>query len=317
MKAKLIKRFLPVASLVVFAAAAATLLSDISSVRPSQVFEFVATMPLGQLFGAAALTAASYLLLTGYDFLALLYAKRDLRFPDVVFASFTAFAFSNNVGFQIFSGGSLRYRIYSRLGLKASEIGEVVGFCTMTYVLGIVTVGGALALFDTDTVASLVSLPPGLIVTTGFAFLSIDAAYLAATAMRLGPMTICGYQLRMPSFGLAATQIGLASVDAALAATVLYALLPADLHLTYLSYLSIYLIASTVAVLSFVPGGIGVFEAAVTLLTLPLPKTAALGVFIVYRLVYFILPLAVATAGFALYEIRRSFHSMVADSKNL
>lgn len=305
MKTKLTERLLPIAILTIFAAAAASLLSDISSIRPDQVLDFVATMPATKILVTVAFTAASYLLLTGYDFLALVYARRDLRFLDVMFASFTAFAFSNNVGFQIFSGGSLRYRIYRQLGLKAPEIGEVVGFCTLTYVLGIVTVAGLLALFDAYEIASLIPLPGPLIATIGVALLSLDAAYLAVAAMRPGPIVIGRYRLRMPSLALSITQIGLASIDAVLAATVMYTLLPADFHLPYLAYLSIYLIASTISVLSLVPGGLGVFETAVILLTAPLPKTAALGVLIVYRLIYFAIPLAVAAIGLALYELRR------------
>jgi uncharacterized membrane protein YbhN (UPF0104 family) len=223
-----------------------------------------------------------------------------------MFASFTAFAFSNNVGFQIFSGGSLRYRIYSRLGLEATEIGEVVGFCTLTYVLGIVTVLGLLTLFDAGEIAPLVSLPSKLVVTIGAALLSVDAAYFVVAALRIGPIVIGRYQLRMPSLAVAAAQIGLASIDAVLAATVMYVLLPSDLHLSYLGYLSIYLIASTISVLSLVPGGLGVFETALILLTVPLSKTAALGVLIVYRLIYFVIPLAVAAIGFTLYEVRHS-----------
>lgn len=306
MKAKLTERLLAIAVLIIFAAAVATLLSGMSSVRPRQVAEFVAVMPLVQILAAVAFTVASYLLLTAYDFLALCYARRDLQFRDVVFASFTAFAFSNNVGFQIFSGGSLRYRIYSRLGLKAAEIGEVVGFCTLTYVLGVVTVGALLAVFDAGEVATLVPLPVPLIVTVGVALLFLDVAYLTVAAMRPGPIVIGRYQLRMPSFGLAIAQIGLASIDAVLAATVMYALLPADLHLPFFAYLSIYLIASTLAVLSLVPGGLGIFETAVTLLMVPLPKTAALGVLIVYRLIYFVIPLAVAAIWLTLHELRRS-----------
>ncbi len=65
---------------------------------------------------------------------------------------------------------------------------------------------------------------------------------LSATAARLSP---------------ALAQVALASL-AVLAGTVLYVLLPADLGLTYQSYLTVYVIGATVSVLSLVPGGLGV-----------------------------------------------------------
>ncbi len=90
-------------------------------------------------------TVLSYLLLTGYDFLAVRYVRRRLRFRDLLFASFTAFALSNNLGVQLLSGGSTRYRIYKSYGLGAIEIGAIVVFCTIAYALGVITVSRILS----------------------------------------------------------------------------------------------------------------------------------------------------------------------------
>ena len=90
-----------------------------------------------------------------------------------------------------------------------------------------------------------------------------------------------------------------------LAGTVMYVLLPADLDLTYQFYLGIYVIAATMSVLSLVPGGFGVFEAVITLMTAPPSKAAALAAFFAYRMIYFIVPLAIAIVWFALHESRR------------
>ena len=85
----------------------------------------------------------------------------------------------------------------------------------------------------------------------------------------------------------------------------MYVLLPADLDIAYQAYLGIYIIAATMSVLSLVPGGFGVFEAAVTLMTAPPSKAAALAAFFAYRMIYFIAPLAIAIVCFALHELRR------------
>ncbi len=44
--------------------------------------------------------------------LALSYANHRLRPREILFASFISFSFSNNLGFALMSGGSVRYWIY-------------------------------------------------------------------------------------------------------------------------------------------------------------------------------------------------------------
>jgi phosphatidylglycerol lysyltransferase len=305
MTSRLVDHVVLVAAVAIFCAAVVVLCFEFASVSPHDVLAFLAALSKGQVFAAIGLTAASYLLLTGYDFLALRYVRRRLRFREVLLASFTAFAFSNNIGFQFLSGGSMRYRIYSSFGLNVVEVGEIVAFCTFAYALGVITVGGLLALFEPAEIASLLNFPPPVISAVGFALLAPSAAYLAVAAIWHKPIAFRRYRLRPPSLLLAASQVALASIDAVLAGTVMYVLLPADLDLSYQSYLGIYLIAATMSVLSLVPGGLGVFEAAVTLMTMPPSKAAALSAFFAYRLIYFIFPLVIAIVFFALHEIRR------------
>ena len=305
MPARLADRLALAATAVIFCAALIVLVREFASVSPHDVLARLAIMPAHQVLAAVALTAASYLLLTGYDFLALRYVGRRLRLRDVLLASFAAFAFSNNLGFQLLSGGSMRYRVYSNLGLDAVEIGEIVAFCTVAYAFGVVTVGGLLALLNAGEVAALLHLPQPVIPTGGLALLGVTAAYLLAAALWRSPIALGGYRLRPPRLSLALAQVALASLDAVLAGTVLYVLLPADLSLTYQSYLTVYVIGATVSVLSLVPGGLGVFETAITVLTAPPSKAAALGAFFAYRMIYFVLPLVAAALLFALHEVRR------------
>jgi uncharacterized membrane protein YbhN (UPF0104 family) len=305
MKSTLVDRLVLAATVVIFCAAIVVLYHEFASVSPRDALASLAALPAHQILAAAGLTAASYLLLTGYDFLALRYVQRRLRYRDVLLASFTAFVFSNNIGFQLLSGGSTRYRIYSSFGLGAVDIGEIVVFCTFTYALGVITVGGLLALAEPAAIAALLDLPQPVISAAGLVLLGCSAAYLAAAAVWRRPIAIHRFRLRPPSLNLATAQVALASFDAVLAGAVMYVLLPADLDITYQAYLGIYVIAATMSVLSLVPGGFGVFEAAVTLMTAPPSKAAALAAFFAYRMIYFIVPLAIAIVCFALHESRR------------
>jgi uncharacterized membrane protein YbhN (UPF0104 family) len=292
------------ATIVIFCIALAVLYREFVGVSARDVMARLAALPASQLAVAAGLTAVNYLLLTGYDFLALLYVGRALRLRDVLYISFTSFAFSNSVGFQLLSGGSMRYRIYGRLGLKAVEIGEIVAFCTFTYALGVITVGGAVAAFNPASLASLLPLPQWLISVFGLVLLAVTAAYAAGAAIWRKPIVFGSFRLRPPSPALALAQIALASVDAALAGAVLYALLPAESGMAFWSFLGVYIVAATASVLSWVPSGIGVFETVVIVMTAPGSKAAELGALLAYRMIYFIAPLAIAMALFAAREFR-------------
>jgi phosphatidylglycerol lysyltransferase len=287
-----------------FCAAVFLLVQQFSSVSVSDVATHLATLPMRQVLAAAGLTGLSYLVLAGYDFFALRYARRRLPLRDILFASFTAYALSNNVGVQLLSGGSMRYRIYSRFGLNAIEVGAVVVFCATAYTLGVITVGGVLALSDPGAVANMLHVAQTPVVIGGWILVGISLFYLALCALWRHPVAVAGLNLRPPSFPLALAQIAVASTDAVIAGTVVYVLMPASLGIDYQSFLSIYLVAATASVLSLVPGGLGVFETAVTMLTAPPSKAAALSAFFVYRLIYFIAPLIIALLSFALYEIR-------------
>jgi uncharacterized membrane protein YbhN (UPF0104 family) len=309
MKSRRVDKLTLAATGIIFCAAMVVLYRQFEGVRTQDVVAQLASLPVSRIAAALGLTAASYLLLTGYDFLALRYIGRRLRFRHLLFVSFTAFAFSNNLGVQLLSGGSLRYRIYSRFGLGAVEIGEIVLFCTVSYALGVVTVSGLLALFHGGAIALLLSLPKRAIFYGGLALIAIVVAYVAAAGLWRRPLALGGYRLRPPSLVLAVAQIALASLDAALAAAVLYVLLPADLNLAFVTYLGVYVIGATAGVLSLVPGGLGVFETAVMILMVPPSKAGTLGVFLVYRLIYFIVPLVIAMVLLAAHEVRRQSKS--------
>jgi uncharacterized membrane protein YbhN (UPF0104 family) len=304
MTSRLVDRLVILATTAIFGLALAVLVREFANVSSRDVLARLAALPASYILAAAGLTMASYLLLAGYDFLALLYVGRRLRLRDVLYASFASFAFSNSIGFQLLSGGSMRYRIYSGLGLKPVEIGEIVVFCTFTYVLGVVTVGGLLALFNPAAIAAVLHLPQWLASAIGVVLLAVAAAWLAVAAVWRKPVALGRYRLRPPSLTLALAQIGFASIDAVLAATVMYVLLPAEPGMTFWSFLDVYIVAATAAVLSEVPSGLGVFETVVTLMTAPASKAEELSALLAYRMIYFVAPLAIAMALFAAREFR-------------
>ena len=85
---------------------------------------------------AAIFTCAGYGSLTLYDALAVRFAGARVPYPRVALISFMSYAIGHNVGLNTFSGGAVRYRAYSALGLSAKQIATIVAFGTFTFFLG-------------------------------------------------------------------------------------------------------------------------------------------------------------------------------------
>jgi len=77
-----------------------------------------------------------------YDFLALRYARAQLSFSKTAFTSFIAFAFSNTLGWPVFTGSAVRYRLFTGWGVSASETARAIAFSSATFWIGVVTIAG-------------------------------------------------------------------------------------------------------------------------------------------------------------------------------
>lgn len=95
------------------------------------------SQPLPQLGGALLLTLLSYGCLCCYDLLALKVLDKSLPWQQVGMTSFIAYTFSNTLGFALLTGSSVRYRLYSSLGLGTGEVARVILFCSITFFLGL------------------------------------------------------------------------------------------------------------------------------------------------------------------------------------
>ena len=94
-------------------------------------------IPTSRVLTAMALTVLSYLVMTVYDHLAIIYIRHPLPPGKVTLASFISYAFSNTIGLSLLTAGSIRYRLYSAWGLSTEEIARLVSFTALTFWLGI------------------------------------------------------------------------------------------------------------------------------------------------------------------------------------
>jgi uncharacterized membrane protein YbhN (UPF0104 family) len=265
-----------------------------------QIVASISAVPLSRLLTAGLFAAASYLCLTGFDWLALRYVGRPLAYRKVALASFTSLSLGHNIGFAALSSGAIRYRFYSRWGLSTGEVAKVILFCGVTVGLGLIILGGIALLLRAELAQDITGLPRPVVISLGATCLALAIAYLALAAFMRRPIAIRRWALEMPPLRLALGQAVIGPANFAFVAACLHQALSAVADVAYLGVVSVYVIANATAIVSHVPGGLGVIESVVMFL---LPQGDLIGALIVFRFVYFLVPLGLGSILFIVSEI--------------
>lgn len=206
------------------------------------------------------------------------------------------------------SGSAIRYRFYSAWGVSPGQIAQIIAFCNFSFWLGFFAVGGVLFILEPIAVPRLLNLPFSSVHPVGILFLAIVAIYLFWSIFGTRSLRIAGWTLPHLPIQLSLAQIIITSLDWALAAAVLYKLLPSAAPLSYAGFFGIYLLAQLAGILSNVPGGLGVFETVMlVLISPPVAAKELFGALLAYRGIYYFLPLGVALLLLGGYELRQRF----------
>ena len=304
MKRKLLENASSIISVCLFVVAVAVIHHELQGYRLHDIVRQVERVPHSDLLAAFVLTILNYLVLTGSDALALRYIRHPLAYHRLAFASFIGYVFSYNV--TIIGGSAARYRIYSALGVSANELAELVLFCGVTFWLGFLALAGTVLVLERQSlpVPQQLHLPFPSVWIIGVVFLLLVSVYLIGVALRRRPLMIRGWQLPVPSLALAVGQIGVSALDWLLAAGVLYVLLPSELHVTFARFLGIFMLGQAAGLLSYIPGGLGVFETVLLLsLTGDSDASALTAALLLYRLIYYLLPLMLGALMLTIHEI--------------
>jgi uncharacterized membrane protein YbhN (UPF0104 family) len=264
----------------------------------------VRAIPRHALTVAAVWTVLSYGVLTFYDRLGTIYAGHKVAYRRVAFASFCAYALSHNLGFAAVSGAAVRYRLYAHWGLTPLQIAKTVAFCSLTFGLGGMVLGGAILFLEPGSVPFFgTHLPHAAMYAVGVALWVIVAVYVTMAKV-LGTVRMFGHQVQLPGARMAIVQVLLATVDVAITASIFFALLPHAPGLTWLIFLGVYVASYTAGLAANLPGGIGVFDTAILLGLSPyLDAPPVLGAIVVFRLYYYVIPLFLAGGMFAGNEL--------------
>jgi len=276
-----------------------------NEVRLTDVKAALASLTPMRVALALGFTALSYLALTFYDVLALSIIGRPLPWRTAATASFTSYTLSHNLGVALLTGGSARYRVYTAAGLDGPDIARVIGLAAATFWTGVATVAGvALALHTGPLALPGLALEAGVIHLLGYGVLATAAITFAATCVIRTPVRLFGFVLPLPRPAQFGAQLLVAAVDLACASAALFVLIPAASPALLPAFILAYALGIIAAVVTHVPGGIGVFEA-VVLSVLPGDRATLLAALVAYRVIYYLLPFAIGIVVLAVHEGRR------------
>jgi len=296
----------PALAVAVLALALLVLHHMAQDIRLREVADALRAATWTQIVLAIAATALSFAALAAYDVLAVRSCVQEpVGLGTALFAGATGYAVSNALGFPVLTGGSVRYRIYSAVGLGAADIGRIVAIAWLTLLLGLIFVVGLAMTLDPAGIAALTSLPVATARGVGLALVGATAAFLVWVSTGQRCLCLFGWSIPMPGGRTALAQLVAGSVDFAAAAATLYVLLPPGAAPELGAFLVVFAAAIGLGIIAHTPGGIGVFEATIAAgfgMTGGPDLVAAL---VLYRVIYTLLPLAVAALALLGVELVR------------
>lgn len=272
-----------------------------------QVFGALRGYGAPTLLAAVGLAALSHTLYSCFDLVGRHYVGHEVHARHVMRAAFVSYAFNLNMGTLVGAVG-MRVRLYSRLGLDAPDIARIVGLSLVT------NWSGYLLLAGTVSASGLVDLPDqwrigsDALQVLGFVLIAVAAGYVwLCHSSNTRSWDVRGHEIMLPGPGVATAQIALSMANWSLMAALVWLLLhsQSDTPPGYGAVLATLLVGCVAGVLAKVPAGLGVLEAVfIAMLGHRLAEHQLLAGLLVYRAVYYLLPLAVAAITYAVLEWR-------------
>ncbi|MDF7674492.1 lysylphosphatidylglycerol synthase domain-containing protein [Acetobacteraceae bacterium ESL0709] len=273
----------------------------------------VQALPVSALWSGVGATILAYGFLVFYDGLACRHVKAGLSWGKIAFVSFCAYVLAHNLGCAAISGTAVRYRLYRNWGVPGRKIASIVALCSLTYFLGMIGLVGLILLWQPGTIPLLSHYGPWFPRILGAGcFLALGLYVLAAFKKRA--ISFRHYRIEVPDWDIALGQILVSMADMSATALIAWCLigpLPNESTLTFGSFLGIYLFSYTAGLLANIPGGLGIFDGAMMVALSPwLPVSHIMATLLMFRVLYYLVPLMLAGVLFAAHELMLKAHSL-------
>jgi len=244
--------------------------------------------------------------LTFYDFFALrTIGMKHVPYRIAALSSFASYSIGHNIGATVFTGGAIRFRIYSDYGLTAIDVAKICFLSGLTFWLGNAFVLGVGMAWHPWAASAMDQLPPAInrLIALGviaaivgyFVWLSLDP-----NRRELGQN---GWKVVLPSARLTLLQILIGVVDLGFCATAMYLLMPAQPGIDFISLAVVFILATLLGFASHAPGSLGVFDAAMLVALPEFGREQLLATLVVFRILYFMIPFGIAISVMGTREL--------------
>jgi uncharacterized membrane protein YbhN (UPF0104 family) len=291
-------------SLTIFIVAVIVLYRILRDIDPDELLKALAATNWGTLVSAGCFVAAGYLTLTFYDLFALrTIGRTDVPYRVAALGGFTSYAVGHNIGASVFSGGAVRYHIYSNWGLSVIDVTKICFVAGLTFWLGNVTVLGLGILYTPAAARAIDQLP--LWLNRGFALLllALLAAYIGWVWAKPRMIGRDDWQVNLPGGPLTLLQIVIGIIDLSCCAAAMYMLMPDQPNLGFATVAVIFVTATLLGFASHAPGGLGVFDAAMLVALYQFNKEDLLAGLLLFRLLYYIVPFVISLSILGIREL--------------
>jgi len=291
------KRLGIAASFLIIAFAITTLVRTLRGVDTAVILTALTEIPAGNIALAALCVMCAFFTLTFYDFFALrTIGKKHVPYRIAALSSFTSYSIGHNIGATVFTGGAIRFRIYSDYGLNAIDVAKICFLSGLTFWLGNTFVLGIGMSWHPAAASAMDQLPPAinrLIAIGGIAAIVSYLGWLSLGENRreLGQN---GWKVVLPSARLTLLQILIGVVDLGFCALAMYLLVPAQPQIDFMSLSVVFILATLLGFASHAPGSIGVFDAAMLVALPEFGREQLLATLLVFRVLYFVIPFGIA-----------------------
>jgi len=304
-----------VASLVIIGIAVVVLYKMLRNINPGEVLDALTGTEPWRVGLAALFVACAYFTLTFYDWFALrTIGKTKVPYRTAALASFTSYSIGHNLGFSAFTGGTVRYRIYSAHGLGAIDVAKLCFITGLTFWLGNMAILGIGITIEPWAASAVDQLPPWMNRVIGIALLSGLTAYVVWVGWKPRRIGVGEghWTVTLPGSKLTLLQICIGIVDLSFCAAAMYVLMPQTPYIDPIALGVVFISATLLGFASHAPGGLGVFDAAMLVALSQFDKEPLLGALLLLRLLYYVTPFALALIIMGVRELLLSRARKVA-----
>ncbi len=260
----------------------------------------VAQTAPGTLVFAAVFNGLSFLPIAAYDVLAHRVLARPVPPAQALQSGFMATAIGQCTGFGLVVGSFLRWRITRAFDQRPLDAVTTTALVTGGFMLGTLAILSISTLLVPDALTPVVRLPVGLM--QGIGALGVLGTSVVLALCWWQP---AGLRWSPPPFRAALRFIGLTLADVLPAAAALWVLLPQGAGIGFGELFPLFLAALMLGLATGVPGGLGVLEGACLVAFAAVPQSELVAALILYRAIYYGLPMILAAGIWATEEARQ------------